>query len=136
LQSEAVRAAATHYDRDLQRHLYFYPLRKWRDRILARGHMVYFWQLMLLAAENIIGLLLALSRQPGCVADARSLPAWAESIELAPAEWAQRLCRIFVLPCADALEDMNCLIGETLQVVAASRPDAGAERVLESYRSA
>lgn len=130
----ALRAAEVYYDRDLKRHLYFYPHQALRDRILARGHTVYFWQIMLLAAENILGLLLALNRQTGLPADARALPAWARQAWMAPPDWAPRLSRVFGLPAPLALEDMHALICETLEIVHAVRPAAGADRVLDFHR--
>lgn len=106
----------------VKRYLAFFPAWGLQPYFETRDATVWYYQIMVEAAHNLLGLLAGLNRVYFTPFQFKRAARFAAELPLAPPDFAKRLDTLFTLPPADALPALEQLVDETLTLVETHMP--------------
>jgi hypothetical protein len=109
-------------DAMVQQHLAFFPLWGLHERIEPRDATIWVHQVLVENAQNLLALLAGLNRLYFSTFQFKRMQRFVNKMEIAPANFAERLEAVFHTGAADASQKLEGLVDETLALVAQHMP--------------
>ncbi len=106
----------------IQHYLRFFPLWQVQNRLAARDATIWYYQELVTASQNLLGVLAGLNRQYYSPFQIKRQAAFTNRMHLAPRRLATRLDELFVLDRASAVVELERLVAETVALVEAHQP--------------
>jgi hypothetical protein len=107
----------------VEKHWRFFPLWYFDDHVAARDATLWRYQILVEAAYNLVAVLAAVNRVYFSTFEFKRPRRLLNRFELAPHDLADRLEALFELERAVAAAELERLVGETREIVAAALPD-------------
>ena len=105
-----------------------------RHKLLDRGELLPLYADLVETVRNVVLVLLGLNRVYFPHLGFKWLPALAGELAIAPEDLAARLDAVFTAPPAEAARTADALVEQTLELVHAHLPEAGAAEELARFR--
>ena len=123
---EGWRATAAYSD-ELQRaviekHWRFFPLWYFDDHVAARDALLWRYQILVEAAHNLVAVLAATNRLYFSTFQFKRTREFVDRLRISPPRLADRLEALFTLDAAASAVELERLVGETRELVAAAVP--------------
>lgn len=106
----------------VRRYLSFFPAWGVRGQFLTRDATVWYHQVLVESAQNLLGVLSGLNGVYYTPFQHKRMARCVEKLAIAPPELASRLDGLFALPPAEALPALEALVAETVALVEAHLP--------------
>ena len=107
----------------IEEHLSFFPLWTLHERMAVRDSTLWQHQALLEAAQNILGVLAGLNRLYYTTFQFKRMRAFTDKLTIAPPALTDRLETLFTVEPEEAALQLEALVGETLDLVEAHRPE-------------
>lgn len=106
----------------VKKHLAFFPIWGLEPHFRTRDATVWYYQVLVEAAQNIVGVLAGLNRLYFTTFQFKRMQRFLHQMEIAPADLALRLERLFQSERQTALVELEALVAETVTLVETYMP--------------
>lgn len=113
----------------VEKHLNFFPIWTLQEHLAARDAVIWHYQILTEAAFNLLGLLAGLNRHYFTTFQFKKMRRFVSQLQIAPPRLADRLESLFLQDRANAIHELEALVGETIALIEQHIPDVDVSSV-------